>query len=319
MMAFFLLMWLLGATDEKKRKGLACYFNPSLVISRSSAGGAGMLEGTAAFTDSPTSGTEEEGVLPKPTHQDDGPQLGYKDAGPDVPINAMPGEFIANGTAGEGDGDVPAGDAAGEGTGSAGGTVARDADEDTESDAEDGLDGTGDLREGDPDAKGTAAFAAGQSEQDRLEAIGRQIAEAMRETEDGALENHFFLRVTADGLVIEIIDADYQPLFGSGSAGPASILPILIDVLVLVLNETINDIAAVGQTDAVPFGGADYSNWELSADRANVARQLLISNGLPESRVVRVTGKAAVEPLVANPEAAQNRRISITLLRNFIR
>jgi hypothetical protein len=156
----------------------------------------------------------------------------------------MPGEFIANDIAGEG--DAPAGDAAGEGTASAGGAVARDADEDTESGAEDCLDGTGDLREGDPDAEEAAAFATGQSEQDRLEAIGRQIAEAMRETEDGALENHFFLRVTADGLVIEIIDADDQPLFSSGSAGPASILPILMDVLVPVLNETINDIAIVG-------------------------------------------------------------------------
>ena len=64
MMAFFLLMWLLGATDEKMRRGLADYFNPTLAISRTSAGGAGMLEGTAAFEESPTPGTVEEGVLP---------------------------------------------------------------------------------------------------------------------------------------------------------------------------------------------------------------------------------------------------------------
>ena len=149
--------------------------------------------------------------------------------------------------------------------------------------------------------------------------IGRQIAEAMREAEDGALENHFFLRITTDGLVIEIVDADGHPLFDSASADPAPILPILIDILVPVLNETINDIAVVGHTDAVPFGGADYSNWELSTDRANAARRLLISQGLSNGRIVRITGKAAVEPLVADPEAPQNRRISITLLRNFIR
>jgi len=90
---------------------------------------------------------------------------------------------------------------------------------------------------------------------------------------------------------------------------------MLIDVLVPVLAQITNDIAVVGHTDAVPFGGADYSNWELSADRANAARRLLTGRGLPEGRIARVTGKAAVDPLVADPDAPQNRRIAITLLR----
>ena len=82
-----------------------------------------------------------------------------------------------------------------------------------------------------------------------------------------------------------------------------------------VLGETLNDIAVIGHTDAVPFGGAEYSNWELSADRANAARRLMTGRGLPESRIARVTGKAAVNPLADDPKAPQNRRISITLLR----
>ena len=80
--------------------------------------------------------------------------------------------------------------------------------------------------------------------------------------------------------------------------------------------ELTNDIAVIGHTDAVPFGNDDYSNWELSADRANAARRLLTRHGLLEERIVRVTGKAAVEPLVADRTAPQNRRIAITLLRN---
>jgi chemotaxis protein MotB len=159
------------------------------------------------------------------------------------------------------------------------------------------------------------AFAAERAEQARLEAIGQQIAEAVERTDDGALERHFVLRITPEGLVIEIIDADDQPLFDSASAQPAPILQLLIDVLVPVLDHTVNDIAVVGHTDAVAFDQAGYSNWELSADRANAARRLLAASGLPEDRVVRVTGKAAVEPLSPDPFAPQNRRIAITLLR----
>ncbi len=278
MMAFFLLMWLLGATDEKQRKGLADYFNPSLAINRSSGGGAGMLEGKAMLAGEPASGNQAEGVPPKPTHDDDGPALGDEAVVPEIPPDAQPGEYAADG--GKGDGAVGA----------------------------TGL-----------DPEEAAAMAAERAEQARLEAVVRQVTEAMRAAEDGTLVRHFMLRITAEGLVIEIIDADDQPLFASASAVPAPILPMLIDVLVPVLGETTNDIAVVGHTDAVPFGGADYSNWELSADRANAARRLLTGRGLPEGRIARVTGKAAVEPLVADPTAAQNRRIAITLLRNPVR
>ena len=264
MMAFFLLLWLLGATDEQQRKGLADYFNPTLAVNRTTGGGGGMLEGKSFKAEEPAAGTQPEGVQPMPTHDDEGPTLGEQDAVPEIPPDAQPGEFATHGGEGEGE---------------------------------------------------DAAQAAARAEQARLEEVGRQIAAAMNAADDGTLVRHFFLRITADGLVIEIIDADDQPLFASASAVPAPILPMLIDVLVPVLGETTNDIAVVGHTDAVPFGSADYSNWELSADRANAARRLLVGHGLPEGRITRVTGKAAVEPLVADPTAPQNRRISITLLR----
>ena len=255
MMAFFLLMWLLGATDEKQRKGLADYFNPSLAVNRTTGGGAGMLEGKDFYVKELAAGARPEG---------DPPTLRDEAAAPETPPDAQPGEVAADAERGE-----------------------------------------------------TAAQAAARVEQERLEAVGRQITAAMNAAEDGTLVRHFFLRITPEGLVIEIIDADDQPLFASASADPAPILLMLIDVLVPVLGETTNDIAVVGHTDSVPFGGADYSNWELSADRANAARRLLVGHGLPEGRIARVTGKAAVDPLVADPAAPQNRRIAITLLRHF--
>jgi chemotaxis protein MotB len=288
MMAFFLLMWLLNATSEKQRKGIADYFNPTLPISRNSDGGAGMLAGENLFTEKTLAGSRAKGALPKPTHREDGPPLGDEVSGPgalpDAIAEQAPDERVNDNNArADANQSFEAGQESGEATGLS--------------------------------SEEAKAAAADRAEQARLEDVSRQVALAMSRAEDSTLERHFFLRITAEGLVIEIIDADDQPLFASASAVPAPILPILIDVLVPVLGEITNDIAVIGHTDAVPFGNDDYSNWELSADRANAARRLLTRRGLPEARINRVTGKAAVEPLVADRTAPQNRRIAITLLR----
>lgn len=288
-------MWLLNATSEKQRKGLADYFNPTLPISRTSAGGAGMLAGENLFVQQTLAGTQKEGAQPKPTHREPVPALGDKEAVQDTPVETQPGtpteaSQVASSGAATANGSIetnPLGETAanpGEATGF--------------------------------DAAEAGAQAVERAEQARLEEVGRQVALAMAATEDGTLERHFFLRITDEGLVIEIINADDQPLFASASAVPAPILPILIDILVPVLGEITNDIAVVGHTDSVPFGSKDYSNWELSADRANAARRLLTQLGLPEGRIKRVTGKAAVEPLVSDRTAPENRRIAITLLRH---
>jgi chemotaxis protein MotB len=75
-------------------------------------------------------------------------------------------------------------------------------------------------------------------------------------------------------------------------------------------------LAIEGHTDAAPFGkDHTYTNWELSADRANAARRLLVARGVPEARIVRVLGLADRQPLVRDdPMAASNRRISILLM-----
>ncbi len=269
MMAFFLLMWLLNATSEEQRKGLADYFNPSIPISRTSAGGAGMLDGRSLLAEAQPLGDRDEGKPPRPVLKGarpvDGDSLRSDDA--------VPGEAAQ---AADGPQDTDAADA-----GAAAAKVARDAEE-----------------------------------QARFARVEHEIAEAAKAASEGSIAHHFYLRITPEGLVIEIIEADDEPLFASASAEPAPLLGMLIDVLVPVLATTSNDIAVVGHTDAVPFGSPGYSNWELSADRANAARRLMAEAGLPESRIARVTGKAAVEPLVADSLAPQNRRISVTLLRN---
>jgi chemotaxis protein MotB len=315
MMAFFLLMWLLNATSEEQRKGLADYFNPVLPISRTSAGGAGMLAGDTIFSEETSAGTAPEGVPPKPNHNDAGPPLGEEAAMIDEQQDAP--EDASSSAASSGN-ERPEGALLELGSAGLGAAGLDGEDLDAERLEEMGIAATASNStleiEGDAEARAIA-----QAEQERLEAVGERVAKAMREAENGALQRHFFLRITPEGLVIEIIDVEDQPLLASASAKPAPILSMLVDVLVPVLGETTNDIAVVGHTDAVPFGGVEYSNWELSADRANAARRMLTGRGLPETRIKRVTGKAAVEPLVADASAAQNRRIAITLLRNHPR
>jgi len=271
MMAFFLLMWLLNATTEKQRKGLADYFDPSIPVSKVTAGGAGMLEGDSVLVEERRAGSQVEGVRPRPTHAEPGPGVEDRPAAPDLPVGEAPPQGLARTPP-----EIPE-DAA---------------------------------------PPGAEAFAAAYAaEQARLDALGAELRAAMAEAGDD-LSRHFLLRMTPEGLVIEIVDLVGEPLFQSGSAAPSPVATQLMEVLVPVLARVRNGIAVVGHTDATPFAGAeDYTNWELSADRANTARRLMQAAGLDEARIAHVSGKAATEPLSTDAVAAKNRRIALILLR----
>ena len=97
-------------------------------------------------------------------------------------------------------------------------------------------------------------------------------------------------------------------------------LHTLLGILVPLIEETTNEVALIGHTDALPFGrGGTYTNCELSADRANAARRLITALGLPPSRIARVSGMADTDPFDADPAAAQNRRIAVFLMRELTR
>ena len=130
------------------------------------------------------------------------------------------------------------------------------------------------------------------------------------------LLKHIHTRVTDEGLIIEVFDDEGSPLFASGSSKPMPLLIDLLDLIGSVVGFVSNDIAISGHTSAVPFSGGGYSNWELSSDRALVARRILSSVGVAEERFRRVTGKAAREPVTDDPNDVRNRRIAITVLRN---
>ena len=123
--------------------------------------------------------------------------------------------------------------------------------------------------------------------------------------------------VTPDGLQIQIVDDQSRPMFDSGSA---LVKPYMRDILREIgaaLGGVENRISLAGHTDAAPYGNGDrgYSNWELSADRANASRRELVAAGMPDAKLARVVGLAASDPLEpTNPRAAINRRITITIL-----
>ncbi|WP_339458985.1 flagellar motor protein MotB [Pseudomonas sp. EA_105y_Pfl2_R69] len=162
-----------------------------------------------------------------------------------------------------------------------------------------------------------AESIAEEVERERLELLLQELQNKVDENPQlQRFKDQILFEITQDGLRIQIMDAENRPMFASGSA---RLQPYFEDIL-LALTDTIaavpNKISISGHTDAKPFvGRGDFGNWELSADRANAARRVLIAGGYDETQVARVVGYASSalfdrdDPL--NPV---NRRIDIVVL-----
>ncbi len=227
MMAFFLLMWLLNATTEEQRKGIADYFSPNIPLAAVSGGGSGALSGDSIYTQDTLS---RSGTGVKTTSGHDTLKV---------------------------------------------------------------------------------SEAAQKKAQEQVDALNKALAAANTE-----LLEHVSLKMSDQGLVIELIDSNSDPLFSVGQATPSPLLKELLQVFTQSFNGVQNNIKIVGHTDGRAFvTGNRYSNWELSTDRANTARRLLIDYGFPYAQISEVSGKAYTDPLATDPLAAKNRRIAITLLQ----
>ena len=161
---------------------------------------------------------------------------------------------------------------------------------------------------------------AGESEQEeqRLEELKKKIEE-MVETNPllNPFQDQLKIDITQEGLRIQIIDEEGRPMFNSASAKMEDYATEILHEIAPVINELPNKISIAGHTDSKPFpgGGQGYTNWELSADRANSARKELIKGGLKEEKMMRVVGLASSAPLVKDkPLDATNRRISIIVM-----
>jgi len=240
MMAFFLLMWLLGSTTEGDKKGIADYFSSPLKVAM--LGGAGSGDSSSVVRGGGTDLTRS----------------------------------------------------------------------------------TGQVKNGETDARrSTINLRLLKAEQQRaevarLEDLRRRVEQRLAANERLAMmRSQILLDMTADGLRIQIVDEEGRPMFASGSPDLQPYMRELLRELGGVLAGVPNRLTLEGHTDATPFPGRErgYSNWELSADRANATRRELLAGGLPEEHVLRVLGLAASVPFVpADPRAPANRRMSLIVM-----
>lgn len=155
-------------------------------------------------------------------------------------------------------------------------------------------------------------------EEENFKKAENAIKDAMKDDKElEELSKNLKMDMTPEGLRIQIIDQDGKPMFPSGSAEMYERTQKLLTKVSEVIRKMPNEISVRGHTDSVPYSkGNAYSNWELSADRANASRRVLVAGGFPENRVNNVLGKADKDHLIPDkPTDAQNRRISIILLR----
>ena len=145
---------------------------------------------------------------------------------------------------------------------------------------------------------------------EKLEQVMKQIPELQH------LENQIRMTITAEGLRIDLLETERGLFFEKGNPKPSEAGAELIQVLATELVKLPNKVAIEGHTDSTPYGRAEYSNWELSSDRANAARRILVQNGLDQDRISQVRGFADQRLLLkADPKNPSNRRISI-IVRN---
>lgn len=241
MMAFFLLMWLLGSTSEGDRKGISDYFQSPMKVALQGGSGAGA-------SNSVINGGGSD--LTQTTGQ------AKRGDGADKRAKKMSGELKKA-------------------------EVAK--------------------RDAKMLAELSAKIAAAISNNPKMAEFSSQIR----------------LEITPDGLLIQIVDDQKRPMFDSGSAVLKPYMRDILREIGTALLGVENKISLDGHTDRSAYGnaGRGYSNWELSADRANASRRELANAGMPEDKLARVVGMASsllLDPV--NPLSPSNRRISILVM-----
>lgn len=146
----------------------------------------------------------------------------------------------------------------------------------------------------------------------------RQALESVPELHE--LSKHLLIDMTPEGLRIQIVDRKGKPMFSLGSATPLPQTKKLLALIAGVISKLPNKLSVRGHTDSKKYGSfAAYTNWELSADRSNASRRVMLASGLDTMRIENVQGKADREPLVPTDlDSPRNRRISIILLKQSI-
>ncbi len=145
-----------------------------------------------------------------------------------------------------------------------------------------------------------------------MEQALRQMPEYQR------IRSNVQFSVTGEGLRLDLLETEQGLFFVTGSPEPTEAGKHLLQVLAVELARLDNHLVIEGHTDARPFRNAapasGYSNWELSADRANAARRLLHQYGVPPNQIVEIRGYADQKQMYSqDPTDPRNRRISVVV------
>ena len=247
MMAFFLLLWLLSATTEEQKEGIADYFAPTFA-SKSTSGANGVLGGNSITSDD---GSQSSGsvvvALASPSGSDN-----QTNTTPQTPDDEAINKAIA------------------------------------------------------------------EREEEMFKDAEKELTDAIQNTPDlKAFADNLIIDRTPEGMRIQIVDQNRRSMFPSGSAEPYPRTKQILQLVAKIIVKLPNRISIAGHTDSQPIANRpNYSNWELSSDRANASRRVLREAGVPVTRIAEVKGLADTEPLFPEDTTLpSNRRISITLLR----
>ncbi|HHQ42698.1 MAG TPA: motility protein MotB [Chromatiales bacterium] len=175
-------------------------------------------------------------------------------------------------------------------------------------------------RDGEPWKQGSPEEVerlARELERRRLEELMAQLKAAIERSQAlKPFKDQLLLDITPEGLRIQIVDKENRPMFDLGSAQLKPYTVQILHELARFINEVPNRISISGHTDARPYvNRADYSNWELSTDRANAARRELVAGGMDPKKVGRIVGFASTVLFdKKDPYNPINRRISIIVM-----
>jgi chemotaxis protein MotB len=154
-------------------------------------------------------------------------------------------------------------------------------------------------------------------EHQQLESLMVELREAVSKSQAlQPFKDQLLLDITPEGVRIQIVDAQNRPMFDVGSARLRDYTTAILRELAPYLDSVPNRISLTGHTDIRPYPSSNgYTNWELSADRANAARRALTAGGLPDEKIARVVGlSSSVLFNRADPQSPINRRISIVVM-----
>ena len=163
----------------------------------------------------------------------------------------------------------------------------------------------------------TVQDLAQEIEARKLDKLKSQLEARIQENPSlNKYKDQIIMQVTKEGLQIQIVDKESRPMFDSGSDVIKSYMNDILKALAETIRDVPNKISVTGHTDAQVFvDSKGYTNWELSADRANAARRSLEQGGVKETQVAQVVGLSSSVPYdAANPSNPINRRISILVM-----